>query len=124
MPLDDRNWVETKPEVFSLADLVAWLETQDPTTEYDYTDTSYCLVGQYTIARGGERVADSYIIGGRRLSSLAGGLLEAGLHAVAAGYRRGLPCRWPFDGTKTFGAALERARALLAKEKANGRNCG
>ena len=35
MPLDDRNWVETKPEVFSLADLVAWLETQDPTTEYD-----------------------------------------------------------------------------------------
>ena len=111
MPLDDRNWVETKPEVFSLADLVAWLETQDPTTEYDYTDTSYCLVGQYTIARGGERVADSYIIGGRRLSSSSRGLLEAGLHAVAAGYR-------------TFGAALERARTLLAKEKANGRNCG
>lgn len=116
MPLDDRNWVETKPEVFSLADLVAWLETQDPTTEYDYTDTSYCLVGK--------RVADSYIIGGRRLSSSSGGLLEAGLHAVAAGYRRGLPCRWPFDSTKTFGAALERARTLLAKEKANGRNCG
>ena len=124
MPLDDRNWVETKPEVFSLADLVAWLETQDPTTEYDYTDISYCLVGQYTIARGGEIVADSYIIGGRRLSSSPIGLLEAGLHAVAAGHRRGLPCRWPFDSTKTFGAALERARTLLAKEKANGRNCG
>ena len=45
-------------------------------------------VGQYTIARGGEKVAGSYIIGGRRLSSLPRGLLEAGLHAVAAGYRR------------------------------------
>ena len=63
MPLDDRNWVETKPEVFSLADLAAWLETQDPTTEYDYTDTLYCLVGQYTIARHAPpRVQDAVFI--------------------------------------------------------------
>ena len=74
MPLDDRNWVETKPEVFSLEGLIAWLEVQDKDKAYCYLDADHCLMGQYC--------------------------------------------------AQTFGAALERARTLLAKEKANGRNCG
>lgn len=101
MPLDDRNWVETKPEVFSLEGLIAWLEVQDKDKAYCYIDPDHCLMGQYCAHHGVE-----YPV----LLNPEG--IHERMEAVAL---------W---GEQTFGAALERARTLLAKEKANGRNCG
>lgn len=38
--------------VFSREGLIAWLETQDPATEYKYTDNDECLLCRYFRARG------------------------------------------------------------------------
>ncbi len=38
--------------VFSRLGLIAWLETQDPETEYDYTDPADCLLCRYFRAVG------------------------------------------------------------------------
>ena len=37
---------------FSVTSLIAWLETQNPETEYDYTDSRECLITRYMLARG------------------------------------------------------------------------
>lgn len=42
----------TKPDVFSLEGLAAWLETQDPRKSYSYCDTGACLLHQYFSAAG------------------------------------------------------------------------
>ena len=94
MPFDSKDFVETKPDVFSLEGLIAWLEKQDPTTEYDYDDCDgHCLIAQYLADHGyrwGHNHYGRFLTGEDRT-------------AVAA--------RFP----ETFGAALERARKLLAE---------
>ena len=35
---------ETKPHVFSLDGLIAWLETQNGATEYEYLDLNGCML--------------------------------------------------------------------------------
>jgi hypothetical protein len=79
-----------KPDVFSLAGLIAWLETQDPTTEYCWIDAHHCLYGQYCRAHGHEYV-DVY----ERFSE----------QIIPTG-------EISFPHPRTFGAALSRARAI------------
>ena len=84
---------ETKPGVFSPEGLIAWLETQDPTTQYDYHDCSgHCLIAQYLAAHG-------YLWGDNHYGRFMSGVDRADI-----------ACTFPM----TFGAALERARKLLA----------
>lgn len=90
-----------KPEVFSLAGLITWLETQPPKKTYCYMDSGACLLHQYFTAMG-VPVAG---VGGHHWRDRGGNL-------------------HPFeDGTadfnsvsvlepRTFGAALKRARKL------------
>lgn len=95
--LYDPKWeVETKADPFSLESLIAWLETQDPNTEYEWTDCSGgCLIGRYFTAKGivehvpYQMVFQSLSDYGEVCSSLS--------------------------GPTTFGAALERARVIAAK---------
>lgn len=53
MPYDGRNFeVKTKPDVFSLEGLIAWLEQQPGETKYDYADPRDCLLCRYFRDRG------------------------------------------------------------------------
>jgi len=102
MPFDSKDFVETKPDVFSLEGLIAWLETQDPATRYDYGDVVLCALGQYTLAQGGS------IIGGVRGYVI-------GEQSIPCTFSDGLPDRlWKTvsENPHTYGAALERARML------------
>lgn len=81
------------PDVFSLDGLIGWLETQDPATEYDYWNCrGGCLLSQYLYANG---IDGSLFRNYGRLSR------QEGVGSVVA-------CEPPH----TYGAALERARAL------------
>ena len=95
MPLDQQGFeIETKPDVFSLEGLIAWLELQPPLTAYDFLDCGgQCLIGRYLIATTGKMW---------REHGLPWGHLPFDLRMVAVG--RG----------HTYGAALDRARELLA----------
>ena len=56
--LYDPKWeVQTKPDMFSLAGLIAWLETQDLDTKYTYDDPRACLICRYFGAMGFKRVS-------------------------------------------------------------------
>jgi len=102
MPFDVGDFklpVETKPDVFSLEGLVAWLENQNPETEYRYSDSCGCLMGAYLKAN------NSYVeIGGAnpRFS------FEVDYMEVLNPQRR-------LSYVGTYGAALARARALLVR---------
>lgn len=86
--------------VFSLEGLIAWLEQQDPETEYDFTCVEGdCLIGRYLRATTGRMWRDF----GYTWGTLTGEYPE--LEDVSGDF----PC--------TYGAALERARALLAEQK-------
>ena len=88
--------------VFSLQGLIAWLETQPAETEYEYTNTSDCLLCRYFKARG---VPVSYM-GGVRWFDHTGNAhpLPDGLRAAPHAH--------------TYGAALARAKALAKSEAA------
>lgn len=42
----------TKEEIFKLDNLIAWLEAQDPTDEFIYTEPCECMCAQYFRAMG------------------------------------------------------------------------
>lgn len=93
MPFDGENFQQTKPEVFSLEGLAAWLETQDPATAYRFRDvTGNCLIGRYARAMGQEWIP---------------------LHrqAMDQGWL-GRVCTGVL-GPETYGGALQRAREVL-----------
>jgi len=102
MPFDSKNFAETKPDVFSLEGLIAWLWAQDQATEYSYYSNCNCLVAQYLKSAGirfpepGGVGAYGYYDENHTRHPLPYSLNDAAL------------------GTPTFGAALERARKLLA----------
>lgn len=108
MPLDSTNWsqteTETKPDVFSLEGLIAWLETQPPETEYNFMDCNGgCLIGQYLLANGQENFRKWHDVP-PPLCAVAG---------QSACKDDGSPAG---EEGLTFGAALSRARALLASQ--------
>lgn len=97
--LYDKRWdkTETKPDVFSLENLIVWLEKQPADKVYCYADNGNCLLGQYFIAHGHTDVA----VGGETVW-----LGDAKSHTLPDSFRK-LAVYWP----RTFGAALKRARA-------------
>jgi hypothetical protein len=95
----DRKKPATEPDKFSLAGLVAWLERQSPETEYDFRNSSTCLLAQYLIAVAGQTYPGEF-----NYSKVCGGI--APYHTVAS------------RGPWTYGAALKRARQVLAMEVA------
>lgn len=47
MPLDGTTYIETTTTEPSVEGLIAWLRTQDLTTEYEYCRTGDCLLHRY-----------------------------------------------------------------------------
>jgi len=102
--LYDPNWdkTETKPfqpEDLSLAGLIAWLETQDPDTTYEFGDIFDCLLCRYARAIGADvssAGSDSVVL---NPNFNRHPVTPEGSH-VASGF----PC--------TYGAALKRAKAF------------
>lgn len=91
-PKHDLKW-QTKVDPLSLEGLIAWLEQQPSDKEYPYHDIQgACMVGQYMASHGVTWSCRNFVNG---WSSLFGRIT-----AVQP---------WTFD------AALERARAELAK---------
>lgn len=97
--LYDKRWdAKVKADPFSLESLIAWLEKQNPAKRYDYIDSSNCVIAQYLKACG----AAEYDLAPSELERL--GWLDI--------------ARWGSE-PETFGAALARARAELAKQAAS-----
>lgn len=86
-----------KPDVFSLDGLIAWLETQVSETRYDYMATGDCLMCRYLRAQGLPVRA-------------VGGLYWRDRDGVK--HFDGSEPFWSVASAGSFGAALERARAL------------
>lgn len=104
--LYDPKWeVQTKPDVFSLENLIAWLEKQPTTAVYNYVDCGgRCLFGQYMAAHG---FPWKMVIGMNILDT--GG--DDGFRFKQFVYDR-IATQKPW----TFGAALERARHVASRQ--------
>jgi hypothetical protein len=99
---------ETKADPFSLDALIAWLETKEPTEEYRYGACFGCAIAQYLMSLGVEKP----LVGARTWTDFA----EKHLSDTP------LPVHWNKIAVRephTFGAALERARALKASGTAS-----
>src|ERR1700761_4444706 len=100
--LYDPKW-EARNDPFSLASLIAWLERQDPDHAYCYSSTGECLLARYFGERGFNRVimaAEFFYHWPRADALYEVTRLPQHFNDVAKGK------------TRTFGAALDRARAL------------
>lgn len=99
--LYDPKWeVKTKPDLLSLESLAAWLEKQPADRAYCYIDNGSCLLGQYFVGMGLTNIQ----VGGSEFA-----------HAGSGGRDILLPVTFQdiaYDHPRTFGAALERARAV------------
>lgn len=92
--------VETKPDILSLSTLIAWLEKHPADEAYDYDNCKgHCLIGRYMAAHG-------Y------------GWYEPGIsYDTFCLSERDWGFRIAVQRPHTFGAALERARALREQRK-------
>lgn len=86
------NWQKPKVDIVSLEGFIGWLEKQPPEEQYSWGNCSTCAIAQYLGAHG-IRIRD---ISYEKYNALEGG---AGNY-VALGRPH------------TFGAALDRARAI------------
>lgn len=104
--LYDPKWGKTtKADPFSLKSLIAWLEQQPAAGKYCYSESGHCLLARYLTAMGFEGVGISPWTYRHLPDREDRKELPDGWNNIAFGY--------PF----TFGAALERARAVLAQHK-------
>jgi len=91
--------------IFSLEGLISWLETQPPEARYAYHNPRECLMYEYLKERGVP------------LHSTAGDYWrdkeQKAHHVIPAEINKGIVAMLPF----TYGAALQRARELLAEER-------
>ena len=103
MPFDSANFVETKPDVFSLEGLAAWLEKQPAEKRYCYLNTGACLLHQYVAASG---------------------LPIQAMHSNCWISKDGTKHEYPRELNSvavqecTFGGALRRTRRMLAERDA------
>jgi hypothetical protein len=99
---------ETKADPFTLDGLIAWLEKQPANSAYDYGCNGHCLLAQYFTMHGFKNV----IMGPKSFDHSAGRdvPLPPILNDIAIGRWR----MFPNNQERTFGAALERARAVLS----------
>lgn len=104
--LYNTNW-DVKQDVFSLASLIAWLEKQPSNMQYNCTIPDSCMLGQWLYSMDpnftGDGTSDDkgsfdYIVFGKQ---------------VNLGQFRDVALTWNVGGVGTFGAALERAKAML-----------
>jgi len=99
----DPKWEDkASADPFSLTSLILWLERQEPTDWYEYTMCSYCLLAQYFTACGFKDVK----MGPKNFTHRDSPFrvdLPKGFNDIAASV---MPSDW------TFGAALNRARAI------------
>jgi len=92
--LFDPRWKIEKADPYALSTLIAWLEKQPAGARYNYSDcTGRCLLGLYLLAH---------------LVSWSDGSYGALCDRTDWGYNIAAKGPW------TFGAALERARAVAA----------
>jgi hypothetical protein len=92
-------------KILTVAKLAAWLETQDPDREYDYGDCENCMIAQYAKANGFPRaLSGANTISDRATSNIY--IMPRQMDKAAQGY--------DWSHIHTFGAALERCRALEA----------
>lgn len=98
--LYDKRW-DLKTAPFTLADFIAWLETQNPAETYDFHNCEgECLIGQYMAARGREWGWSGNF---GKVDPYKQSCDEVfGCQSIAALVLLPVP--------RTFGAALERAR--------------
>ena len=92
--LYNKRWdakVETKADPLTLPALIAWLEKQPADAGYNYCQPETCLIAQYLKASGLKK----FCLMSREVERL--GWMDI-VH--------------PISGDWTFGAALQRARAL------------
>lgn len=95
--LYDPKWeVQTKPDVYSLESLIAWLEKLPAEKTYIWAGSD-CLICQYLEAHGENKF--------RTYGKFQPELRVALVH--------------PISGPQTFGAALDRARKALAADEAS-----
>lgn len=82
----------------ALRDFIGWLETKPARKRYEYTDPRNCAIGQYKQARGLPDVAVLF-------------------SPFTTGWHH---CEWLWNivasHPRTFGAALDRARKVLAEQ--------
>ena len=109
MPFDGRVADhETLDEVFSLAGLIRWLETQDPETQYDFNDCQgECLAGRYLWATIGWQ---AYVVGQKTFGDVFGSMDNYGAIALTRPW--------------TYGAALSRARVMEQAARVGNRTSG
>lgn len=115
--LHNPKWeARTKPDVFSLEGLIAWMEKQPPHEGYRYSCHGHCLLAQYFTAAGLQNVhmfSDAFWHGESFCPTYMGQN-----EAVAQGLATYLPDHFSeiaLCGELTFGAALDRARKALGK---------
>ena len=97
--LYNKDWDVKTKDPFTLDNLIAWLETKDPTMEYSFYFPDSCLVGQWA----------------RTVDASAFNIVTEGSYVYKVNEeRRNLFSFHPIVCPKpwTFGAALERAKAL------------
>jgi len=90
----------TKPDPFKLDTLIAWLEKQPADKTYTYSEPCGCLLADYFTQSGFSEVAvDPFAF------EHSGGRTEipADFDVVSC------------EGARTYGAALDRARALVQR---------
>lgn len=97
---------------FETQSLIDWLEKQPPEEIYDYCDTGNCLLARYYRSVGFTNALVtpySVILDGDHLDESK--RLPEGWNEIAFGMTG--------SRSRTFAAALQRARNVLAKELAN-----
>ena len=109
MFVEDRSLnpgVETKADPFSLDSLIAWLEKQPSALEYVWTDVFDCLMHHYYTDVLRDDLDGEYPA---RMVFDLGCDFERPFGSISAYHKVAGSLPW------TFGAALERARALKAR---------
>lgn len=109
MFLDETKIVETKPDVFKLETLIAWLEKQPADRVYNYCNPHGCLLCQYFTANGYPNcsVAPRQLHPNGRLGGYEVIYFSDDFERVAVGdlYRR----------NRTFGGSLKIAKRLAGQ---------
>ena len=97
--LYNKDWDVKTKDLFTLDNLIAWLETKDPTMPYNFHWPDSCLLGQW--ARNEDITAFNIQIEGSFVYKVNEERWDLfSFNPIA--------CQEPW----TFGAALERAKAL------------
>lgn len=114
--LYDPKWeVQTKPDVFSLESLIAWLEKQPAKVSYKYNCNGHCMLAQYFACAGFKNVhmwTHGFWHGDFKCPGNLGqeeAIASGRITRFPEAFNEVAVCDPP-----TFGAALTRARAALA----------